>query len=162
MFDLRWPRRLFSTAISPNDKTLVFGGCDNVFEPGWLNAVSVATGKPFPGFPKKTKYLPASLAFSPDGKRLFWGDIVGATHIVEAGAWREEGTLRIHSEKDDEKYDDTNYYEQYINCLAFSADGKLLATGTNDGRIRLWDVKSGKEVTPRGRSEPDGKIGAEP
>jgi len=30
-----------------------------------------------------------------------------------------------------------------INCLAFSRDGQVLAAGTRDGRICLWDVGKG-------------------
>ena len=33
-----------------------------------------------------------------------------------------------------------------VNCLAFSPDGKILATGHYDGMIRLWDVESGELV----------------
>jgi WD40 repeat protein len=34
-------------------------------------------------------------------------------------------------------------------CLAFSASGKLLATGSQGGLIRLWDTATGKEMHPR-------------
>jgi len=33
-----------------------------------------------------------------------------------------------------------------VNCLAFSPDGKILATGHYDGMIRFWDVESGELV----------------
>jgi WD40 repeat protein len=33
-----------------------------------------------------------------------------------------------------------------INCLTFSPDGKLLASGDRDGVVRLWNVGTGKEV----------------
>src|SRR4051794_38330148 len=33
-----------------------------------------------------------------------------------------------------------------VHCLAFSDDGKLLATGCQDGTVRLIDVATGKEV----------------
>src|SRR5207302_11084532 len=35
-----------------------------------------------------------------------------------------------------------------VRCLAFSADGRTLASGDRSGRIRLWDVRSGRERVP--------------
>lgn len=37
-------------------------------------------------------------------------------------------------------------HKETSTCLAFNADGSLLAAGGEDGRIRLWDVASGRLV----------------
>src|SRR5262249_9523 len=42
-------------------------------------------------------------------------------------------------------------HETRVSCVAFSPDGKLLASGSGDGRptdksLRVWDVRTGKEL----------------
>lgn len=39
-------------------------------------------------------------------------------------------------------------HTEKIICLAFSPDGKRLATGSVDNTVRIWDVASGREVVP--------------
>ncbi len=36
-----------------------------------------------------------------------------------------------------------------VHCLAFSADGKLPATGSGDETVKLWDVATGPERATR-------------
>src|SRR5262249_39822842 len=33
----------------------------------------------------------------------------------------------------------------WVVCVAFSPDGKILASGTYDSTVKLWDVPTGKE-----------------
>jgi WD40 repeat protein len=58
-------------------------------------------------------------------------------------------------------------HKGYVNCVAFSADGKLLASGSEDTELRLWEVATGKALRRfRGHTEridqmalsPDGKV----
>ncbi len=37
-------------------------------------------------------------------------------------------------------------HEDYIGCLAYSPDGKIIASGSKDQTVRLWDVKTGKHI----------------
>src|SRR4051812_526357 len=43
----------------------------------------------------------------------------------------------------------------YSLCLAFSRDGKTLASGRNDNKVQLWDVATSKELfTMKGHEGP--------
>jgi WD40 repeat protein len=61
-------------------------------------------------------------------------------------------------------------HSTWVNSVAFSRDGKLLASGSYDGSTKLWDVATGREVATLytlDRSEwavvtPDGRFDASP
>ena len=37
-------------------------------------------------------------------------------------------------------------HEDYIGCLSYSPDSKIIASGSKDQTVRLWDVKTGKHI----------------
>src|SRR4030095_6059343 len=44
---------------------------------------------------------------------------------------------------------------QRLKCVAFSEDGRLLATGSNDGTVQLWDGANGRSLAqPLGSQSP--------
>ena len=69
------------------------------------------------------------VAISPDGK-IF---AISLEHMVYL--WTKEGEIIGHF-----------FGEDKIFGLAFSQDGKQLASGSNTGRIHVWNIETGEEV----------------
>lgn len=70
-----------------------------------------------------------ALAFAPDGRTLAaglspWGTEPFFLHLWTSPGWTELARSRGHSKE--------------VWSLSFSADGQLLATGANDGTVKLW------------------------
>jgi len=73
-----------------------------------------------------------SVVFSPDGHRLAWSKW---NRTVATLAWEAGDRPGITS-------DSPLDCGGIGTCLAFSADGSLLAVGLHDGRLMLWDTRS--------------------
>ena len=93
-----------------------------------IRVVDLASGKQVTAF---GKYNAFSLAISPDGKTLASG------HWDEVVLWNmftgeQIGVLRG--------------FGRYVEGLSFSRDGRLLAGGTDSGRLQIWDVSTQTRV----------------
>lgn len=74
--------------------------------------------------------------FSPDGSILAEADNTLKIRLWDPQTWQITKTLKLH-----------NRFKIGNTHMAFSADGKLLATNTREeDTVQIWDVASGKEV----------------
>lgn len=79
---------------------------------------------------EKLPYAPTSLAFSPNGSR-FAVDAAGGIRVFSLDANQPPRDLMGHTKR--------------VLSLVFSPDGTLLASGSSDNTIRIWDVATGTE-----------------
>jgi dipeptidyl aminopeptidase/acylaminoacyl peptidase len=116
-----------SLSFSPDGKTLLSAGTG-----GPILLWEVASGK---GLESYKAPGPASL--SPDGKTLALARLnpdgkVGTAHLLELSTGKERLVLDRHNDR--------------VSNLSFSDDGRLVATGCDDGRVRVWDAATGAEL----------------
>jgi WD40 repeat protein len=143
--------RVLSAAFSPDGEQLATIGDDGttiIWEPN--------TGRELRRLPGTTKpsdlYTEQRIAYSPDGKLL---------------ATCNSNQLKVYDPDSGKLLMTLSSHEGDVISVAFSLDGKYLATGSVDTTVRIWDASRGKLIRVlKGHSaavgglafSPDGKL----
>jgi WD40 repeat protein len=125
---------MLAVAFSPDGKMLAAGGSDQT-----IRCWDVSTGRSLGNLPVGLQVH--CLAFSPVGKVLAAGGTPGngaggrvgsRLRVWAVATWREVWQVQATASAS-------------VNALAFTPDGRTLATASYDNLVRLWDVATGQE-----------------
>jgi hypothetical protein len=144
-------------AFSPDGKTLAVG----------LQLWDLSTGKakpPLKGLDPNERGRANAVAFSPDGKTLAVGggnvSTVGRPGLGWVRLW-EVATGRLRFSVKGQEFSDQDPESggpEMVQSVAFSPDGKTLATASVYGSILLWDLRSGRRTATLQAFDPDSKV----
>jgi WD40 repeat protein/DNA-binding SARP family transcriptional activator/energy-coupling factor transporter ATP-binding protein EcfA2 len=143
---------VFDVAFSPNGQLLVSSGDDGSIHLWDVNKgqqlVSVLQGAGITSGHDRRLDDVFEVTFSPQGEWLASGGSGGEVILWDLGSLVEYTTSKGNSDESQPPSQrfNWNYGQGFILALAFSPDGRTLASGSNDGEIFLRDVASGELI----------------
>ncbi len=132
---------VWSLAYDPNRNRLAAGDDD-----GSVRLLDVGTGKKLAALKGHTQSVNC-VAFSPDGKLVASGSRDHTIKLWDADGGKNVATLM----RPNEIVTFLGGHDNSIFSVAFSPDGKTLATASKDGDIRLWDVAAAAKGKPKAK-----------
>jgi WD40 repeat protein len=120
---------VMSVAFSPDGRLLASGSWDDT-----IKLWDVATGSLVRSLSGHTGAV-NSVAFSPDGRLLASGSCGKAE-----GLYCVQGEIKLWEVASGREVRSLSGHTSWVMSVAFSPDGRLLASGSYDGTIKLWDI----------------------
>jgi WD40 repeat protein len=125
-----------SVAFSPDGRLLASGSSDQT-----IKLWDVASGREVRTLTGHISPV-ESVAFSPDGRLL----ASGSCGRYESGRGCVQGEIKLWDVASGSLVRTLSGHTGGVRSVAFSPDGRLLASGSKDTTIKLWEVASGREV----------------